>query len=218
MRIKQRVRGDGPSADRLARARMGACASTSPSWQHPLLRSVLAFAQRLSSSCRFARVPLSSRGRQRLDDQLRELPERTSGSGRRDGGAVIIRGPAEVPVTCQYCGHPAELLRASHPGYPYPADWGPAWKCTPCDAYIRCYAGTTRPLGELADAETRHWRSRAHHALDGLWCGGAMSRSAAYRWLANALQLPEHEAHIGLMDADRCRRVIELVAARKRQA
>lgn len=106
------------------------------------------------------------------------------------------------------------MLRWQAPGYPYPADWGPAWKCTPCDAYIRCYAGTTRPLGSLADAETREWRSRAHAALDALWRDGGMSRSAAYRWMAEAMGLTEAEAHIGRMDPAACRRLIDLVDRR----
>lgn len=71
-----------------------------------------------------------------------------------------------MSVLCPYCQQPAVLLRWQEPGYPYPADWGPAWKCEPCDAFIRCCQGTTRPLGTLADADTRHWRSLAHRALD----------------------------------------------------
>ena len=89
-----------------------------------------------------------------------------------------------MSVACPYCQRPAQLLRWQEAGYPYPADWGPAWKCEPCDAFIRCYQGTTRPLGTLADAPTRHWRHLAHRALDPLWQGGGQSRSAVYRWLA----------------------------------
>lgn len=114
-------------------------------------------------------------------------------------------------VSCGYCGQPALLLHWQEPGYPYPADWGPAWKCEPCDAFIRCYKGTHKPLGSLADAETRQWRSSAHKALDALWKGGQRSRSSVYRWLAQSLGVPEEKAHIGHLDIAGCQRVIDLV-------
>lgn len=124
--------------------------------------------------------------------------------------------PAPLSVACPYCQRPAQLLRWQEAGYPYPADWGPAWKCAPCDAYIRCYRGTTTPLGTLADADTRHWRHLAHRALDPLWQGGQESRSSVYRWLAGELGVPEPQAHIGRLDPDGCRRVIAAVTGRGR--
>jgi hypothetical protein len=106
------------------------------------------------------------------------------------------------------------LLHWGQAGYPYPADWGPAWKCEPCDAFIRCYEDTHKPLGTLANAETRHWRHLAHKALDPLWQGGQRSRSSVYRWLAQELGVPKEQAHIGHFDVEDCKRVIALVRAR----
>ena len=110
---------------------------------------------------------------------------------------------------CPYCRQDARLLGWEEPGYPYPENWGPAWKCAPCDAYVRCYRGTTKPLGTLADAETRHWRSLAHRAVDPFWQGVQMSRSAVYRWMAQVLGV--EEAHIGELDPAGCQRVIAAV-------
>lgn len=115
-------------------------------------------------------------------------------------------------MDCSYCGRSAVLLRWEDAGYPYSEDWGPAWKCAPCDAYIRCYAGTTRPLGTLADARTREWRGKAHAAIDPFWEAGGMSRSAVYRWLSVVLEVPK--AHIGLLDVEGCQRVIEAAETR----
>ena len=123
-----------------------------------------------------------------------------------------------LSVVCPYCHRPARLYHSEDDGYPYPADWGPGWKCADCDAYVRCYRGTTTPLGTLADAETRHWRSLAHRALDPLWQAGRESRSAVYRWLAGQLGVPESEAHIGLLDPEGCRKLMAAVAARRRGA
>lgn len=123
-----------------------------------------------------------------------------------------------MSVLCPYCQQPAVLLRWQEPGYPYPADWGPAWKCEPCDAFIRCCQGTTRPLGTLADADTRHWRSLAHRALDPLWQGGGRSRSVVYPELAAALRLSERQAHIGLMGPTECQAVIAWASLAQRPA
>lgn len=123
---------------------------------------------------------------------------------------------APLSVACPYCHRPAVLLRWQQTGYPYPADWGPAWKCASCDAYIRCYHGTTTPLGSLANAETRHWRHLAHRALDPLWQGGRESRSSVYRWLAGELGVPEPQAHIGRLDPEGCKKVIAAVQAQQR--
>lgn len=42
-----------------------------------------------------------------------------------------------------------------------------------------------------------------------------MSRSAAYRWMAEAMGLAEHEAHIGRMGPDECARLIDLISRRE---
>ncbi|WP_158636418.1 zinc-finger-containing protein [Luteimonas marina] len=136
----------------------------------------------------------------------RRRPVRT----RRERERAIPR------VACPYCCRPAALLHSQSRGYPYPANWGPAWKCATCDACIRCYAGSERPLGSLANAETREWRRRAHAALDAFWRDGGMSRSAAYRWMAKAMGLTKAEAHIGRMDPEACRQLIELIGRRER--
>lgn len=45
--------------------------------------------------------------------------------------------------------------------------------------------------------------------FDRLWKRGPMTREAAYADLAQLLDLPPELAHIGLLDAQRLRRVIE---------
>lgn len=132
----------------------------------------------------------------------------------------MVRSGDSAPLSaaCPYCQRPAQLLRWQEAGYPYPADWGPAWTCAPCDAYIRCYHGTTTPLGTLADTDTRHWRHLAHQSLDPLWRGGKRSRSAVYRDLAAALRISERQAHIGLMGPAECQAVIAWVSSSQRPA
>jgi hypothetical protein len=63
----------------------------------------------------------------------------------------------------------------------------------------------------LVDAETHEARKAAHAAFDGLWKGGHMKRTDAYRWLSKALGIPGKECHIAMMDAVTARRVVEVV-------
>jgi len=77
---------------------------------------------------------------------------------------------------------------------------------------------STRPLGTLADAETRAARMKAHDAFDPLWrrrmratqCSKPQAREAAYAWLSRALGLPLDRTHIALFDRAMCDRVVAL--------
>ena len=61
------------------------------------------------------------------------------------------------------------------------------------------------------DCDVREYRKAAHLIFDQLWYGrGAKfrSRSAAYRWLGEIMNLPPEKAHIGLMNAEQCTAVL----------
>lgn len=66
------------------------------------------------------------------------------------------------------------------------------------------------PFGIPADSETRTARIIAHEAFDWIWdqAKAKRSRQTAYRWLA--AQLGEEEVHISWMDAEECRRVVDI--------
>lgn len=70
---------------------------------------------------------------------------------------------------CRYCKHDIHLYHIGDAEYPYQKDYGPVWKCVPCDAYVGCHKGTERPLGLVADAATRAAKIKAHAAFDPLW-------------------------------------------------
>jgi hypothetical protein len=87
----------------------------------------------------------------------------------------------------------------------------PIWLCR-CGAYTGCHKGTINPVGRCAGPETRHLRMKVHALLDPIWKDAQgprnKARRKAYRDLAEALGVPEEEAHIGYMDAGMCRRAI----------
>lgn len=78
----------------------------------------------------------------------------------------------------------------------------------PPEAYIDRAAMKAERGSELARS-----RIDAHGAFDPLWQSGAMSRRAAYDWLAIQLHLPVSACHMVLMDVAMCQRVVTICAA-----
>lgn len=133
-------------------------------------------------------------------------------------------------VICPYCGKPAEYVSSTeiYGG----RDYGMAYLCRADKAYVGVHKGTDRPLGRLANKELRQWKQKAHAAFDPLWeakfkkrhgggegksgrPGGphykkAYARNSAYKWLANELEIPRPDCHIGMFDVEQCKRVVEL--------
>ena len=67
----------------------------------------------------------------------------------------------------------------------------------------------------MADKALRVAKSEAHRAFDPLWKSKQLgNRSQAYNWLANQLNIPKQDCHIGMMDVDTCAQVIEVCRKR----
>lgn len=66
---------------------------------------------------------------------------------------------------------------------------------------------------------------KAHAAFDPLWqakirrdgCSKSQARKAGYRWLSEQLGIPFEKTHIGYMNLDECRRVVEVCEAVRRK-
>lgn len=97
------------------------------------------------------------------------------------------------------------------------------WLCKDCWLYVGCHPGQKQvdadgkdiwiaasaiPLGDVADAQTRALRSRAHQLFDPTWQNGTRTRAQAYEWLAGFLELDPGQAHIAMLSADQCQRLI----------
>ena len=117
-------------------------------------------------------------------------------------------------VTCQYCGKQAELV-GGHVIYPHRDDLRSKqfYLCIACDAYVGCHRNTDRPLGQLANRETRLMRQMAHAAFDPIWNGTHISRNDAYGALTYSLAIPKDQCHIGMFDVEQCERVYKFVSA-----
>jgi hypothetical protein len=124
----------------------------------------------------------------------------------------------ELIKRCRYCQEKAALLNMGDEGYPYRRSYGPMWVCVPCQAWVGCHPGTEKALGGLAQADLRVAKQTAHASFDPLWhrvqkrelCSQGKARRAAYAWLAEQMGMPKDACHIGHMDLDQCRQVVEV--------
>ena len=84
--------------------------------------------------------------------------------------------------------------------------FGYRYQC-PCEGCtVASWSGST---STPADDQTRMLRRHAHAAFDELWNRGHMSRNEAYRRLGEHLGTSKRETHIGMFDAEQCRKTIE---------
>ena len=121
----------------------------------------------------------------------------------------------EMQVICQYCNNPAALVQGDKI-YGHRPDLASLcfWQCVPCNAYVGCHkAGNgqgdgSKPLGILANAELRKAKSLVHARLDPLWKYGSCTRGEAYAMLAEAMDIPKHECHIGMFTLERCKQAL----------
>ena len=129
----------------------------------------------------------------------------------------------EVPSICRYCGGVIKLVPAvSIYGETAAKRLGlereHIYQCQNCNARVGCHRGTIRPLGDVANETLRLKRMETHQVFDGYWKRQRMSRTAAYRWLAKKMGLPEGTAHIGGFEMDECQRVIDLCRKEEMEA
>ena len=122
-------------------------------------------------------------------------------------------------IPCDYCGCQSELVTGAEV-YPHRTDLAHKlfYLCRPCKAWVGCHPGTSDPLGRLADAELRMWKSRAHAAFDPIWrakqtrqnLNKRKARSSGYLWLAKQMEIEPDLCHIGMFSVEQCRRVVEI--------
>lgn len=119
-------------------------------------------------------------------------------------------------IICAYCNNPAPLVKgdAIYPHRPDLFDLN-FYQCVPCKAYVGCHKGTDNPLGRLANAELRQWKSNAHKVFDLIWREGHMKRKDAYKALAAEMGIEPKKCHIGMFDVQQCKQVYAICKSGK---
>jgi hypothetical protein len=107
---------------------------------------------------------------------------------------------------CPYCKSPSALINSIEV---YGKDFGLMYICKPCEAYVGCHKGTENALGRLANPDLRKWKIEAHKYFDMLWKKEFMTRTEAYKWLSEWLEIPAEYTHIGMFDIKTLKKVIE---------
>lgn len=118
----------------------------------------------------------------------------------------------EAMVMCQYCDQPAERVDGAHlyPHYPDLA-YRMYYRCQPCGAWVGTHERDNEtPYGELANGQLRRLRILAHDAFDNYWPLVVRTRNQGYAWLAERMDLPERECHIGGFGINECQEVIDM--------
>ena len=121
----------------------------------------------------------------------------------------------EIPEICRYCGGtvrlvPASMVYGAAAAKRLKLESEKFYQCQNCNARVGCHKGTTRPLGSVANETLRLKRMETHQVYDAFWKRRGMTRTKAYKWLAEQLQLSEERAHIGSFEMDQCQTVIDL--------
>lgn len=129
----------------------------------------------------------------------------------------------EIPEICRYCGGvvrlvPARMVYGEEAAKRLKLDREMIYQCQNCNARVGCHKGTTRPLGNLANEVLRLKRMETHQVYDAFWKRSGMTRTQAYKWLAEQMQLTEDRAHIGSFEMDQCQTVIELCRKNSKEA
>ena len=135
-------------------------------------------------------------------------PERPEGTNRRPSLGEIL-------PQCIECGAIAKLT-TGEVVYPHRRDLydNRMYLCS-CGAYVGCHPGSFVPLGYPCGEATRRARMAAHNAFDPLWkpAGSPMNRHQAYKWLAEEMQIPREQCHIGMMTGDQARKAFNIASA-----
>ena len=131
-----------------------------------------------------------------------------------------------IATRCGECGGTAVPVTGSelYPERPALANKR-FYRCGGCKAYVGCHDGTWHPLGSPANEHTRTMRRKAHGHFDAMWKAiqvadrrlprndprrSISARDRGYTWLSKELGIPAALCHIGMMNADQARKVVDL--------
>lgn len=126
-------------------------------------------------------------------------------------------------VKCQYCQLFSKIISgALLYGEHHKLSEKEFYYCEPCEAWVGMHVINKKPFGTLAKIDLRKKRALAHSAFDKIWItdiknGSAkgVARKKAYSWLAEELNMPIEQCHIGNFNIEDCNKVLVLCLKRK---
>ncbi len=116
-----------------------------------------------------------------------------------------ILDPLPIPVWCNCCMNRTVVLRNN--SFVYGREFG-SWPwiylCEHCGSHVSLHSFTALPKGSLADKPTREARKRCKNLFIPIHNRRMMSRTQAYKKLAEKLGLKRSDCHFALFDVDMC--------------
>ena len=124
-----------------------------------------------------------------------------------------------MKVKCSYCGKQALLVRARDIPSSKLNDCSPlkkndmnVWYCEDCNALVMARKETNEPVGRLANYELRKFRYKLHNRLDKLWKERNVPRTRVYHVLAQKMNIPFSQCHIGNFNMKQCRKAEQAIS------
>lgn len=114
-------------------------------------------------------------------------------------------------MICPFCDQPARWCENKEI---YGRNYGKSymvWLCKPCDAYVGCHCNTKRPLGTIANAETRKWRKKVHAELDPIWRNHHNPKGRRARLYERLSKHFGYEYHTGESDVAACKKALAFI-------
>ncbi len=107
------------------------------------------------------------------------------------------------PTKCVHCGGKV-IYTSNEVLYGRTYGNGKCYYCTSCGASVGTHnKHPQEPLGMLATPAMKSWKKLCHSLFDPVWKEKHISRSLAYKRLAQKLHIPQSECHFGHFDEDR---------------
>lgn len=134
-----------------------------------------------------------------------------------------VKNPLPAPTHCPYCARPVALVNNKLIYRKSIGKWPWAYLCTNevCNSYVGLHPGTEIPLGTLANKPLRKLREQFKQVFNPLhnmpWRPTNRTRSEAYAWLAERMQIPVGECHGAWFNNEQAKIAIRLCRAELRR-
>lgn len=115
---------------------------------------------------------------------------------------------------CPYCGEQTQLIDSIKV---YRESYGLIFFCEKDAAWVGVHKGTDQSLGTLAKKGLRELRHQCHLVFDPLWqtkkeatgLSTKAVRGKAYKWVSEILGIEREAAHIGYLNSEQCKKLID---------
>ena len=115
-------------------------------------------------------------------------------------------------MKCDVCGSNKVTVESNSILYGKQYGTGKCFYCHDCGASIT-QATAGHPKGKMASKNTRILRKTCHNLFDPVWkYEMKISRSNAYKKLANMLEIDKQDCHFSLFQTDMCLKAISIIS------